>query len=183
MTRVPCSWEGKDNPCLTAFLCLCFLPLPFPAGLESARLPATSACVPVLTPLLTAALPGCLLVLPAVAVGLCAGLSFELPFEWAPEHGSLSSVAAQADALAVELSYRHAWLRSYFLFACMVHLLRLLSLVLNLELLIPGIVGNTFHAHRTSPDPSWTPTPGYRHCLHLVSARHIGCHAVDGEVW
>ena len=44
--RVP----GKVmTPCLTAFLCL--LPLPFPADSGPARLPAATACVPVLTPL------------------------------------------------------------------------------------------------------------------------------------
>ena len=35
----------------------------------------------------------------------------------------------------------------YFLFACVIHLLRFLPLVLNLEPLISALVGNTFHAH------------------------------------
>ena len=40
-----------------------------------------------------------------------------------------------------------------FLFAAVVYLLRCLALVLNLELLISGVAGNTFHAHRLCQVP------------------------------
>src|SRR6266404_5311101 len=89
---------------LTAFcLCLCRLRL-FPARLVG---PAASACAPVLPALVADALD-CRLVLPALAVDLCAGLSPEEAPERAlsfPEHAYFFFAAAQPDASDAELPY------------------------------------------------------------------------------
>src|SRR6266404_5009888 len=84
--------------CSLTALCL------FPCRLVG---PAASACAPVLPALVADALD-CRLVLPALAVDLCAGLSPEEAPERAlsfPEHAYFFFAAAQPDASDAELPY------------------------------------------------------------------------------